>query len=235
MVPVATNLVYFELTGPGKIIGVGNGDPSCHEPDQFISHPPFSTKPVDGWRWQKISDATPTNLPETAEQFDDSGWQKADVHSASGPLQGETKAAFRAHINVTAEDLAAVSVELNFGMIDDEGYVYVNGQKVGESHDWSAAPAFDVKRFLHPGQNTIAVAVVNATGPGGVNKGVSLKFQQNPAPADWQRSAFNGLAQILVQSIKEPGEIKLTATVEGLPPATLSVQSQPSTPRPFVP
>jgi beta-galactosidase len=235
MVPVATNLFHFELTGPGKIIGVGNGDPSCHEPDQFISHPPFSSKPVDDWRWQKISDATATNLPETAEQFDDSAWQKADVHSATGPLQGETKAAFRAHINVTAEDLAAVSVELNFGMIDDEGYVYVNGQKVGESHDWSAAPAFDVKRFLHPGQNTIVVAVVNATGAGGVNKGVSLKFQQNPAPADWQRSAFNGLAQILVQSTKEPGEIKLTATAEGLPPATLSVQSQPSTPRPFVP
>jgi beta-galactosidase len=26
--------VEFGLTGPGKIIGVGNGDPACHEPDQ---------------------------------------------------------------------------------------------------------------------------------------------------------------------------------------------------------
>ena len=182
MVPVATNLVHFELSGPGKIIGVGNGDPSCHEPDQFIPQLPFQSKPVDGWRWQNISDATATNLPETAEQFDDSGWQKADVHSASGPLQGEAKAAFRAHVNVTAEDLAADSVELDFGMIDDEGYVFVNGQKVGESHDWRATPAFDVKSFLHPGQNTIAVAVVNLDGAGGVNKGVALKFQQKPPP-----------------------------------------------------
>jgi beta-galactosidase len=235
IVPVANNLIHFELSGPGKIIGVGNGDPSCHEPDQFISHLPFFAKPVDDWRWQKISDANPTNLPETAEQFDDSGWQKADVHSASGPLQGEAKAAFRAHINVAAEDLAATSVELTFGMIDDEGYVYVNGQEVGESHDWRATPTFDVKRFLHPGQNTIAVAVVNSTGAGGVNKGVELRFQKITTTTDWQRSMFNGLAQILLQSTKEPGEIKLTATAEGLPPATMSVQSEPSTPRPFVP
>lgn len=32
-VPDADNLVKFEIEGPGKIIGVGNGDPSSHEPD----------------------------------------------------------------------------------------------------------------------------------------------------------------------------------------------------------
>jgi beta-galactosidase len=36
-VPTAGNLITFEVTGPGKIIGVGNGDPSSHEPDQFIA------------------------------------------------------------------------------------------------------------------------------------------------------------------------------------------------------
>ena len=33
-VPVAMNEVTFKLTGPGRLIGVGNGDPSCHEPDK---------------------------------------------------------------------------------------------------------------------------------------------------------------------------------------------------------
>jgi len=33
-VPVADNLVKFNLKGNAKIIGVGNGDPSSHEPDQ---------------------------------------------------------------------------------------------------------------------------------------------------------------------------------------------------------
>ncbi|MFM2358937.1 MAG: hypothetical protein RLY16_930, partial [Bacteroidota bacterium] len=33
-VPDANNMVRFKISGPGKIIGVGNGDPSSHEPDQ---------------------------------------------------------------------------------------------------------------------------------------------------------------------------------------------------------
>lgn len=33
-VPVADNAVRFSVSGPGAIIGVGNGDPSSHEPDK---------------------------------------------------------------------------------------------------------------------------------------------------------------------------------------------------------
>jgi len=96
MVPTADNPIAFELTGPGKIIGVGNGDPSSHEPDRFI--------------------------PGT---------------STTSPL--------------------------------------------------------------------------------------------------WRRSLFNGLAQIIVQSTHDVGEIKLTATTDGLTFATAGVQTQPCVPRPAVP
>jgi beta-galactosidase len=34
LIPTAAHKVEFKLTGPGKIIGVGNGDPSCHESDR---------------------------------------------------------------------------------------------------------------------------------------------------------------------------------------------------------
>jgi beta-galactosidase len=34
-VPDAANLIQFSLTGDAKMIGVGNGDPSSHEPDQY--------------------------------------------------------------------------------------------------------------------------------------------------------------------------------------------------------
>ena len=33
-VPTANLPVRFELTGPGAIIGLGNGDPTCHEPEE---------------------------------------------------------------------------------------------------------------------------------------------------------------------------------------------------------
>jgi beta-galactosidase len=34
LVPVADNAIVFQISGNGKIIGVGNGDPSSHEPDK---------------------------------------------------------------------------------------------------------------------------------------------------------------------------------------------------------
>lgn len=33
-VPTANLAVAFEISGPGRIIGVGNGDPNCHEPEK---------------------------------------------------------------------------------------------------------------------------------------------------------------------------------------------------------
>jgi beta-galactosidase len=33
-VPVATNAVTFSVAGAGQLLGLGNGDPSCHEPDK---------------------------------------------------------------------------------------------------------------------------------------------------------------------------------------------------------
>jgi beta-galactosidase len=34
IVPVADNEITFKLSGPAKLIGVGNGDPNSHEPDK---------------------------------------------------------------------------------------------------------------------------------------------------------------------------------------------------------
>ena len=50
-----------------------------------------------------------------------------------------------------------------------------------------------------------------------------------------RRSLFNGLAQVIVQSTPDAGEIKLTATADVLTPATAVVQAQPCAPRPSVP
>jgi beta-galactosidase len=234
VVPVASNKINFELSGPGRIIGVGNGDPSCHEPDQFITVAPVHTQPVDGWCWQKISDAYAANLPEEAETFDDAGWQKVDVRASTGPLDPHENAAFRTHVDLTAADLTASAIGLDFNRIDNDAMVYVNGHKVGETRDWQTPASFDVKSALHPGDNIIAVAIANWGGPGGITKGVNLQFEGKAPPADWQRSVFNGLAQIIVQSTQQPGEIKLTAHADGLTPQTLPLTVQLVLPRPAI-
>jgi len=236
VVPLASNPVHFELSGPGKILGVGNGDPSCHEPDQFLPKVSGRSVPVnDGWRWKKFADVSDPKRAEFKADFDDSAWEPANPKSDSGPLAEQEKAIFRAKTTVTEADLASAAVELRCGMIDEEGWVYVNGKPAGETHDWQTPGVFDLKPLLHPGENTLAIAVANWNGSGGLNKGVTLEFQDQPVAPAWQRSVFNGLAQILVQSAKEPGEIKLTATAAGLSPATVSVPSQPCPPRPAAP
>src|SRR5207237_5914030 len=40
-IPSADALVTFVITGPARILGVGNGDPTCHEPDKGSSRSLF--------------------------------------------------------------------------------------------------------------------------------------------------------------------------------------------------
>jgi beta-galactosidase len=41
VVPTASPSVKFELSGPGAIIGLNNGDPNCHEPEKGAQHSVF--------------------------------------------------------------------------------------------------------------------------------------------------------------------------------------------------
>ena len=73
-------------------------------------------------------------------------------------------------------------------------------------------------------------------------RGVTPPSADQPADAttprgkpQWSRSLFNGLAQIIVQSTRDAGEIKLTATADGLTPTTTVVKTQPCVPRPSAP
>ena len=42
VVPTADDEVRFSLQGPGRILGVGNGDPSSHEPDKATMRRAFN-------------------------------------------------------------------------------------------------------------------------------------------------------------------------------------------------
>ena len=41
-VPIADNELTFQVTGRGRLLGLGNGDPSCHEPDAAASRRAFN-------------------------------------------------------------------------------------------------------------------------------------------------------------------------------------------------
>jgi len=239
VVPVAGNKINFSIEGAGKIIGVGNGDPSCHEPDTYIPTVPMRKIGVDKWRWRLAN--MPKNkrvLPEYAAGFDDSAWTELDAAPGIGADSIKTEnttAIYRAHFTLTEDDLKGAGVQACFSGCDDEGWYFVNGQFVGESHDWEAQPAFNIKNAVHAGDNIIAGGVYNGPSTGGLNPNVSVNVIGHASVPPWSRSLFNGLAQIIVQSTNDAGEIKLTATADGLASGTSAVQSQPCTPRPAVP
>ena len=150
-VPVAQNKIHFELTGPGKIIGVGNGDASCHEPDVFVPDMPVHTIAVKDWRWKLTPlPARGHSTPEYQPDFDDSAWDTVPSEAGATILTEGQTAIFRAHLNISEDDLNNPGVQIRFGTIDDHGWIYVNNRRVGESHDWEAQPQFDIKRALHP-------------------------------------------------------------------------------------
>jgi beta-galactosidase len=227
VVPLATNLIHFELSGPGKIIGVGNGDPTCHEPDTFVQELDVrNVSENEGWHYKVLQNVKNPKLPELQKDFDDDSWDKVNTQANADSLKESEQAIFRTKISLGADDLAAEAVQLKIGRIDDHGWVYINGKLVGESRDWASSPSFDIKPLLHVGDNTIAIAVSNRDGSGGIGDGVTLRFLKKAEIPKWQRSVFNGLAQVIVQSVDEPGEIKLTATADGLTPAAAYIHSK---------
>ncbi len=230
-VPTANLAVAFQISGHGQIIGVGNGDPNCHEPEVFLPPSPRSV-PVNGWRWKLAEVPNDRSvLPEYANAFDDSAWKELKPSDGNTIKKEYTAAIYRAHVTLTDEDLKGAEVRLRFAGCDDDGWFFVNNQFVGESHDWSSQPVFNAKQFLRVGDNVIAVGVKNSSAQGGLKPEVNLDLIGEPTTLKWSRSLFNGLAQIIVQSTKDAGEIKLTATADGLTPTTSVLETKACPPR----
>lgn len=117
----------------------------------------------------------------------------------------------RSQLNADGEDVAVITVQLN-----------------------------DLKNHWVPTANKEIVFTLS--GPGkiiGVGNGDPashapeqfVSTASNPTP-QWKRDTFNGLAQIIVKTTKQAGEITLTASSEGLTPATLKLTTTTSVVRP---
>ena len=235
VVPIANNAISFTLDGPGQIIGVGNGDPSCHEPETFVSNPVVTTQSIEGWKTKNVPVDYPEAQSEMSATFDDSTWSNVDLSGEKDTLEPSGEGLFRAKLAVTEADLKSPAIELWFGRINGNATLHVNGVKVADASDGSSASIFEVKSLLHPGENSIAL-LARTWGPtGGISRGVAWRKITDPAPTRWSRSVFNGLAQIIVQSSKHAGELRLTANGSRLSAGMISLKTLPSTSRPSVP
>ena len=88
-VPDANNLIRFSFTGDAKIIGVGNGDPSSHEPDKYLSDTGWQRRLFNG-KCQVILQAGKTaGIIKFQAQSDSLHPASTGIHSIS-PAQAYT-------------------------------------------------------------------------------------------------------------------------------------------------
>ena len=219
-VPTAENNVEFELEGSGKIIGVGNGDPTCLEADKVVdvvkqmSPGNMKMKAVDGME----------NRPEVAAGYNDSDWKPA----FSQKLKDAKAIVYRSTFDLPA-DFHRGKVMLFLKTIGEKQQVYLNGTRIGDEMNqktdrYTIQP--DVA-LLEAGQNELVYVTTPyhleyAWSEPNTNPGtIQLTF---PAP-NYKRSLFSGKAQVIVQSGNEAGTIMLKAKSPGLTDGVLPIST----------
>jgi len=231
-VPTADNEITFSISGPGKIIGVGNGNNTSLEADQFLER--TSVVPIEHLKEKKVA-ALNNNSAEVAADYDDSAWQKA-FHDERNESFGQNVKAlvYRGSFTLPDDENSAV-ITLFYKSIGKMQSVYINGKQIGNNlPEDKNGNEFKLSSLLvHPGINTIAIEAVPLTkmhswDPLNTNPGlIQLLY---PAQA-WRRKLFNGLAQVIVQSTGEKGQIVLTATSPSVKTSVLKVNAVPSATR----
>lgn len=217
-VPTADNEITFSLRGPGKIIGVGNGNPTSLEKDKFIES--IQTVNIEGLKEKAV--ASMDSIAETGTDVDDSKWKKAFSdrdykHLANAYL-------YRGSFMLPPEFVGS-TITLFYDCIGREQSIYINGRPVVRNQKESETISGYIldANWLKAGRNTIAIL---ATPVGkehdwdkvNTDPGVIQLFTP---PAPWKRKLFNGLAQVIVQTTHEAGEIVLAASSPNLTAATL--------------
>ncbi|WBS05306.1 DUF4982 domain-containing protein [Pseudoduganella sp. SL102] len=233
LVPTASDRMDFAVTGPPRIIGVGNGDPGSHEADRPAERHAFI--PLSGWRTLALEGADAASAPaapdvvsalapdaDLARWRDPAQWLPPERQPARTPylvLRGQFDRPRLA---------PGQGARLFVDQLDPGQQVHVNGVPVKpEIVDGSPAVLLDPALL----RDRNSVAYVLPTPPDGVagmfdrsagtSRWGSVRVTTPAAP--WRRSLFNGWAQVIVQSTGEPGTGTLTATAPGLPPATLQL------------
>jgi beta-galactosidase len=229
-VPTAGNLASFSVTG-GRILGVGNGDPSSHEADVFSEG--VTLLAVQDWRGRLAPAGTTTpSAPETLEPMARLGNWLTPL-----PKPGEL---YDLSALFTLEKLpAGETLSLFLPSLGARTTLWLNGREIVRDLDTTKAGpavALDATQVV-AGVNRVQLIVTPFADKRNhipeLSRLGNVRLTTSAAPA--RRSLFNGLAQVLVQASRQPGEIRLTAQAEGLAPAEGTVTAQPATPRPSVP
>ncbi|MBV5314184.1 MAG: DUF4982 domain-containing protein [Prolixibacteraceae bacterium] len=231
-VPTANDEVTFNLSGPGKIIGVGNGDPASHEPDKFVE----TVSSVKISRMQELVLKSLDSWPAVSATAAESDWKPAFRGNRNQDWRVYKDSLIALRGSFELPDLTDKTIVNLFAKsIVSNQSIYINGHLLASNLRRNDAQSFKLDlATIQKGKNEYVVVGQrfrkrSEWDEPNTNPGII----QVVTPADaWKRKAFNGLAQVIIQSTKESGEITLTATSAGLAPATLKITSNAAVLRP---
>jgi beta-galactosidase len=173
---------------------------------------------------KEVSGMNATN--ELATDIDDASWKEAFKNRDYKNL---AKAyVYRGNFTLP-EKFPSSNITLFYKNIGLEQTIYVNGKAVASNlkqNETGNGFVLD-KNILKAGKNVIAILATPIPKKHdweSVNTDPGL-IQIVTAAQPWKRKLFNGLAQVIVQTTKEAGEIVLTATSSGLQPTSIKLQS----------
>jgi beta-galactosidase len=227
-VPVANDEVTFKLNGPGKIIGVGNGDPTSLEREQFLDD--IKTSGIIDI--QEMAMQSMENGMDALRRTETGKWTEAFKNRDYKKLAPAY--AYRGSFELP-QNFSTSQITFFYQSIGTTQSIYINGKEIGKDLPKSEqGNTFEIPHaIVQSGKNRIDII----TTPIGkkndwdfVNDNPGTIQIFTPAQA-WKRKLFNGLAQIIIQTTKEAGEITLEATGNNLKPAILKFNSAVTVPR----
>lgn len=235
-VPNAEDQIIFTIQGQGKIIGVGNGSPVSLEPDKYIET--INTLPIKNLKEKIFTDVDAVQREVLSADYDDSKWNTAFKDDRTQQF-GETAKiiVYRGSFEMP-QNFAETEINLFYNFIGKEQSIYINGKEMVDGlKDNSTNTAFKINAsVLHTGINSIVIAaapLLKIQPWDEVNKIPGLFQLITKAPA-YKRKLFSGLAQVIVQSTGEAGEITITATSGELKKGEIKIQALPAQKRPFI-
>jgi len=224
MVPTANNEIAFTLSGPGKIIGVGNGDPASQDPEQFVE----TVEQISiGDLKFRLSSTMPSDN-ELTKGFSDSDWNNA-FEKGYGEYETGKNIFIKGSFDLAGFNDQTVITFYAKSLAAGQS-VYVNGKLLAKDikrGDPGQVFVLDHK-ILTKGKNEVVFAgkpFVKQTEWEEINTNPGTIKVFNPA-LQWKRKTFNGLAQIIIRTTRQAGEITLTAASEGLIPATIKIMAE---------
>lgn len=224
-VPTSEDEVAFSISGPAKIIGVGNGKPTATEPDQFLEK--ITVVPILNLK-EKIVNSI-SEASETVDNLDISNWDNAFKDSRDTIFEKKVNAlVYRTDFELP-ENFKESKITFFYNSIGKSQSIYINGKQIANAiPENKKGDSFILdKATLRSGKNSIVIVAEPLTykynwNPVNTNPGT---IQLISPAATWKRTLFSGLAQVILQSTGDAGQITLTATSKGLKKAIIQINA----------